>query len=1741
MGKYKFFTMLLIAAIVAACIMPMAGPSVVHAAGNVYYVDSSGGDDSNAGTDPGSAWKTLDKVNATTFQPGDTILFKAGGVWTGTLSPKGSGSAGSPIKIDMYGTGNKPLIAGAGAASAVYFYNQEQWELRNLEITNDAATAGVRRGIHLDGSSGTWTNPKVYQHFVFENLDIHNVKGNVGSDYAHNGGIIVWGTAWDYHVSDVTINNCKIYSVDSVGIYLNGAQTKYSTGLKVTNNLIYDVAADGAFVLNTTNGLIENNIVHDTHVRASGYHVPLWVFSAKNNVIQFNEVYNTAAGGDAMAFDADYNSDGTIIQYNYSHNNAGGGFLVVNDGTKTSNFNTNAVIRYNISQNDSGAVFNFNGTPDTTYVYNNTVYLPRTSQAKVINHSNWGGYAKNTYFYNNLIYNLGSGGYTFASSTNNVFENNLFYGNHPANEPADPYKITADPQLASPGSGGIGQDTLIGYNLLNTSPAIGAGKVMANNGGRDYYGNPVSATAAPNIGAYGGPGLDPNNLPPLPQPPTEENLLKNPGFETGEFTNWPIHYNGASITADGNAHTGTYTAKVTGSAAGVEQTVVSLYPNTIYKLYAWGKSVGGGDAVLGVKNYGGNAIDVHFNGTSYTRKEITFTTGSSNTSAIIYLYKGGGSGDVYFDDVELFQFSSSPGGDGGPVFTVGTDDEFDSAELNSQWHWIRENSANWSLTAKPGSMRIAGEAGDIVDGQTTAKNILITGAPDGDWMIETRMEGKPTSRWSQGGLIVYVDDTTWFRMTRLYGSGNQIQFTKQIDLVRSSAEESDPIDSPVIYLRIIKYGNTYSGYYSADGVTYTQLWSTQQAALANPKIGLIVAGGTGLTADFDYFHVITDGIVPPPPPAPVPVSGVALDKTSLSLRAGKTAVLKASITPSYADNKQVTWSSDNPAVAAVDNSGKVTAVSKGTATITATTVDGGKTANCAVEVTEFPPGILFMDDLEGETVGKAASEWTVGSGSWIVADDGGNKAYRQTNNTNSGAYSTVNLSADNLSYEARFKANNLGGSTSEIWLGLRWTDNNNMIQAGYNAAGNRWEIRQKANGAYTSLASVPAALNIGQWYSLKVTAWEGKIALYVNGAETPTLSTSLATVKQAGRIAVYAGKADVLFDDFVMRQGQKPAPILVTGVTVAPSSVRMRVGESASLTATVEPFDADNKQVTWSTSNAAAATVNVYGTVTAVGPGTAVITATTVDGSKIASSSVAVTPLPSGVIFSDFFTNETVGSNASKWKVLSGSWQVADDNGNYVYQQKVNTNFGASSTVNMKIADYTYEAKFKANSFNGSAGEIWLLLRYTDNSQYIRVGYNHASDQWEIRERVNAVNTILATAPAALKVGQWYSLKVVASGPNIALYVNGSRTPTLSTSSATKLNKSSIGVLAGRVDAEFDDILIWDGVQQDTTPPELTAPADKTVEAAGARTGVEIGGASATDESDVTIANDAPAGFPLGTTIVTWTATDIYGNSRSAVQKITVIDTTPPTLTAPADVTVTATAKLTPVTLGEATATDLVDGPVTVTNDAPIAYPVGSTIVTFTAKDSSGNVATARMTVIVRNTPPVLDPIGDQTVNEGKTLEIVIHAADPNEDTVTYSVYGLPAGAVFDPAAAKFTWTPGYSQAGSYTVAFKASDGELTDGKNVAITVRNVTASDLMSEVAESVSRNLETSVKAELLAKLGNAMDSWNRGNKRAVSGMLHAFANSVEAQRGKKINDGQADAWLQSVATIESVMSLE
>ena len=82
------------------------------AGATTYYVSSSTGSDANNGTSVSTPWQTIAHVNAQTFQPGDSILFKRGDVWNESLAPPSSGSSGNPITFDAYGTGAAPNLTG---------------------------------------------------------------------------------------------------------------------------------------------------------------------------------------------------------------------------------------------------------------------------------------------------------------------------------------------------------------------------------------------------------------------------------------------------------------------------------------------------------------------------------------------------------------------------------------------------------------------------------------------------------------------------------------------------------------------------------------------------------------------------------------------------------------------------------------------------------------------------------------------------------------------------------------------------------------------------------------------------------------------------------------------------------------------------------------------------------------------------------------------------------------------------------------------------------------------------------------------------------------------------------------------------------------------------------------------------------------------------------------------------------------------------------------------------------------------------------------------------------------------------------------------------------------------------------------------------------------------------------------------------------------------------------------------
>ena len=497
-------------------VMMLLTVTVLSAQSITYYVDATNGLDANSGTGAGAAWQSLAKVNSSTFQPGDSVLFRSGSVWTGQLMPKGSGAQGKPIVIGKYGDGAKPRIDGDGVIGkgTVYLFNAEYWEITNLEITNDAVTAGDRRGVLVAASDFG-----VVHHIYLKDLVIRNVKGIVGNDdpEKRTAGIGI-ETVTDKIVStrydDILIEGCSISAIENTGIYTDNLlgrsipgtadwTKRRFTNVRIRNNEIHHISKNAMILRLLDGGLVEGNVCYETALRVTGN--TMFTSACDGTVFQYNEGYynratsHTPGGGDGSMYDADLKSSNIIFQYSYSHDNSHGLLW-----TCTVQNDSNIVCRYNISRNDKGIIFCVNYPVTSAYIYNNTVYCGSGLSPIIISERNvYTGTRKYT-FSNNIIYNastaatydLRSSGYT------RIIDYNVFFGFRAANEPPDPNVLRSDPKLVDPVSGGIGFNTLDGFKLQAGSPCINSGLQLPGHSALDFWGNTVPLGGKVDRGAY---------------------------------------------------------------------------------------------------------------------------------------------------------------------------------------------------------------------------------------------------------------------------------------------------------------------------------------------------------------------------------------------------------------------------------------------------------------------------------------------------------------------------------------------------------------------------------------------------------------------------------------------------------------------------------------------------------------------------------------------------------------------------------------------------------------------------------------------------------------------------------------------------------------------------------------------------------------------------------------------------------------------------------------------------------------------------------------------------------------------------------------------------------------------------------------------------------------------------------------------------------------------------------------
>lgn len=386
-------------------------------------------------------------------------------------------------------------------------------------------------------------------------------------------------------------------------------------------------------------------------------------------------------------------------------------------------------------------------------------------------------------------------------------------------------------------------------------------------------------------------------------------------------------------------------------------------------------------------------------------------------------------------------------------------------------------------------------------------------------------------------------------------------------------------------------------------------------------------------------------------PDPVAVTGLSLDITEATIldKCENTIQLNYEIEPVTATNKVVEWTSSDEDVAVVSDRGLVTAVSEGEATITVTTQDGGFTATCKITVNEA--SFLLYEDFEDFN----EAEWTFvdsdGDGrNWFLSDSEHDNVYEGTHCIASASYAnSTALTPDNWLISPAF--------TATADARLSWYDAPKSTSYA------------KENYSVYVLPADYSALDEG-------------IIVY-NGI--PASSYTRRTVDigsfygQNIRIAFRHHDVTDMYRlnvDLIAVLGSEGAePVFTTGVSlnVTEAVLLEKIESTIQLTAAVEPADATNKNVTWSSSDEDILTVDGNGFVTAKAAGEAVVTVTTVEGGFTAECRITVVEPEFLFIedFEDFDTEEWTlvdadgdGYNwyivsADKYRVYEGEYCIA--------------------------------------------------------------------------------------------------------------------------------------------------------------------------------------------------------------------------------------------------------------------------------------------------------------------------------------------------------------------------------------------------------------------------------------------------------------------------------------------------
>ena len=395
------------------------------------------------------------------------------------------------------------------------------------------------------------------------------------------------------------------------------------------------------------------------------------------------------------------------------------------------------------------------------------------------------------------------------------------------------------------------------------------------------------------------------------------------------------------------------------------------------------------------------------------------------------------------------------------------------------------------------------------------------------------------------------------------------------------------------------------------------VWTSSNPTVASISNGMVTALSPG-TASIIVTTVEGGFTVTCKVTVNLAVSGITLNKTSLTLIEGNSETLIANITPANASNKGIIWTSSNANVATVINDGTVIAKSAGTTTITVITQDGSKSATCVVTVNAkgIPVAGVSLNAPTyhsplnvGETLKLTAT---------VLPADAYNPTVKWTSSNPSVA--KVEESDGIMGEKAIVTALSPGETTIVV----------TTIEGGFTAT-IQITVRMAVTGI--SLNKTTLSLIEGNSETLIVTFTPANASN--KGITWKTNNTAIATVDSDGKVTARTAGSTII--TATTQDGSKSAEctvnvtashVPVTSVTLNKTALDLVTGNSETLFVSVKPDNATNKNVGWTISPVSIATIDQYGKVSAVSAGTATVTVTSVDdNTKKATCLITVTPI----------------------------------------------------------------------------------------------------------------------------------------------------------------------------------------------------------------------------------------------------------------------------------------------------------------------------------------------------------------------------------------------------------------------------------------------------------------------------------------------------------------------------------